>query len=68
MRKPNLKLALATLAMCFYACNSTDDLQGPTAGTKALSKVIDVTHHGHPFSTGKSMTTTTGKYVAPGQE
>jgi alpha-amylase len=30
-----------------YACNSTDDLQGPTAGTKALSKVIDVTHHGH---------------------
>jgi hypothetical protein len=51
--------------MCFYACNSTDDLQGPTAGTKALSKVIDVTHHdGHPFSTGKSMTTTTGKYVA----
>jgi alpha-amylase len=34
--------------MCFYACNSTDDLQGPTAGTKALSKVIDVTHHdGH---------------------
>jgi alpha-amylase len=49
-----------------YACNSTDDLQGPTAGTKALSKVIDVTHHdGHPFSTGKSMTTTTtGKYVA----
>jgi hypothetical protein len=27
---------------------------------KALSKVIDVTHHdGHPFSTGKSMTTTT---------
>jgi alpha-amylase len=46
--------------MCFYACNSTDDLQGPTAGTKALSKVIDVTHHdGHPFSTGKSMTTTT---------
>jgi alpha-amylase len=50
---------------CFYACNSTDDLQGPTA-EKALSKVIDVTHHdGHPFSTGKSMTTTTtGKYVA----
>jgi alpha-amylase len=43
--------------MCFYACNSTDDLQGPTA---ELSKVIDVTHHdGHPFSTGKSMTTTT---------
>jgi alpha-amylase len=54
--------------MCFYACNSTDDLQGPTAETKALSKVIDVTHHGHPFSTGKS-TTTTGKYVAnPGVE
>jgi alpha-amylase len=49
--------ALATLAMCFYACNSTDELQGPTAEIKALSKVIDVTHHdGHPFSTGKSMT------------
>jgi hypothetical protein len=29
-KKPNLA-ALATLAMCFYACNSTDDLQGPTA-------------------------------------
>jgi alpha-amylase len=44
--------------MCFYACNSTDELQGPTAEIKALSS--DVTHHdGHPFSTGKSMTTTT---------
>ena len=67
MKKPNLKIAaLAALAMCFYSCNSNDELQGPTAEIKALSKVIDVTHHdGHPFSTGKSMTTsTTGKYVA----
>ena len=67
MTKPNLKVAvLAALTICFYSCNSNDELQGPTAETKALSKVIDVTHHdGHPFSTGKSMTTsTTGKYVA----
>jgi alpha-amylase len=35
MKKPNLKIAaLATLAMCFYACNSTDELQGPTAETR----------------------------------
>lgn len=44
MKKPNLKIAaLAALAMCFYSCNSNDELQGPTAEIKALSKVIDVT-------------------------
>jgi alpha-amylase len=54
--RPNLK-SRHYIGYVLYACNSTDDLQGPTAGTKALSKVIDVTHHdGHPFSTGKSMT------------
>jgi alpha-amylase len=32
------------------SCNSNDELQGPTAEIKALSKVIDVTHRdGHPF-------------------
>jgi alpha-amylase len=39
--KPNLKnCGISTLAMCFYACNSTDELQGPTAEIKALSKVV----------------------------
>jgi hypothetical protein len=40
-------------------------MTGTNSGDKALSKVIDVTHHdGHPFSTGKSMTTDYRKIVA----
>jgi hypothetical protein len=34
------KFKIAVHWLCFYACNSTDDLQGPTAETKALSKVM----------------------------
>jgi alpha-amylase len=37
MTKPNLKVAaLAALTICL-PCNSNDELQGPTAETKALS-------------------------------
>jgi alpha-amylase len=64
MRKPNLKCGI-THWLCAFMPVIQLMTYKDQQGTKALSS-IDVTHHdGHPFSTGKSMTTTTtGKYVA----
>jgi alpha-amylase len=52
MTKPNLKVAVLAALIHRLPCNSNDDYKA-LLQKRALSKVIDVTHHdGQPFSTG----------------
>lgn len=66
MKKPNFKIyLLSALLVGFYSCNSNDDLTSDSSPTASAFKVINVTNHdGHPFSTGSTSSSKTGRYVA----
>jgi alpha-amylase len=65
MKKPIFKMYFLTaLLMGLYSCNSSDETFDKSAETSSTFKIINVTtHDGHPFSTGNSKSSITGKYV-----
>ncbi|MFV8326713.1 alpha-amylase [Flavobacterium sp. ZS1P14] len=66
MKKQNFKIyLLSALLVGFYSCSSNDAAVTDSPATASQFKIINVTHHdGHPFSTGKTTSSLTGKYVA----
>ncbi|WP_264565253.1 alpha-amylase [Flavobacterium sp. N3904] len=65
MKKPNFKMyALCALLVGLYSCNSSDEATTNSIETAREFKIINVTtHDGRPFSTGKTSSSITGKYV-----
>ncbi|HEX9151102.1 MAG TPA: alpha-amylase, partial [Flavobacterium sp.] len=66
MKKQNFKIyLLSALLVGFYSCSPNDAVVTDSPATASQFKIINVTHHdGHPFSTGKTSSSLTGKYVA----